>query len=105
MALKTLGLRVKPTSTVRLGILDRKPGVEQRIRGRKGVAHRKAILQEHDYLCAQCKENGRVSAAAHVDHKIPLEDGGTNDPSNEWPLCLECHKAKTKAEAAARAAR
>jgi 5-methylcytosine-specific restriction protein A len=36
--------------------------------------------------------------AAHVDHRVPLEDGGTDHDSNLQTLCESCHGAKTREE-------
>jgi 5-methylcytosine-specific restriction protein A len=33
-----------------------------------------------------------------LDHTIPLEEGGTNDPDNLQGLCHDCHDAKTERE-------
>jgi 5-methylcytosine-specific restriction protein A len=35
----------------------------------------------------------------HVDHRIALENGGTNDPPNLQILCAWCHKPKTASDA------
>lgn len=37
-----------------------------------------------------------------VDHKLALHLGGTNDLSNLWLLCRDCHKAKTSREQSSR---
>jgi hypothetical protein len=29
-----------------------------------------------------------------VDHRIPIDWGGTNDPSNLWAICEECNAGK-----------
>jgi 5-methylcytosine-specific restriction protein A len=34
----------------------------------------------------------------HVDHLVPLEDGGTDDDANLRTLCDRCHGRKTRAE-------
>ena len=39
-----------------------------------------------------------VTAAAEVDHIIPLARGGTNDLANLQPLCKSCHSRKTMRE-------
>lgn len=39
-----------------------------------------------------------------IDHVVPLIDGGDDSPENLQLLCESCHKAKTKREAADRAA-
>lgn len=48
-----------------------------------------------DQRCAQC---GRTPledhVKLHVDHKIPQEWGGTNDPDNLQPLCSDCNEGK-----------
>lgn len=43
--------------------------------------------------CAGC---GAVTPDWHVDHIIPIKDGGAHDLSNLQLLCVACHKAKTK---------
>lgn len=40
-----------------------------------------------------------------ADHRVPLEDGGAHELDNLQPLCLRCHRAKSAAEARARAER
>lgn len=40
-----------------------------------------------------------------LDHIIPLIDGGTEAPENLQVLCRQCHKTKTRREAAQRAIR
>lgn len=39
----------------------------------------------------------------HVDHVVPLKDGGRHVPENTWTLCVPCHKAKTAEESRRRA--
>ena len=50
-------------------------------------------------LCRMCKANGIVTAAAELDHIIPISQGGSPfDEDNLQPLCRECHQAKTSSE-------
>lgn len=59
---------------------------------------RKATLRGQP-LCALCLVGGKVVPAVIVDHKVPLEDGGTNAQENLQPLCKRCHDAvKTPAD-------
>ncbi len=46
-------------------------------------------------LCAKCQEQGLVVPAAHVDHVLAREHGGTDDEVNLMPLCQSCHSRKT----------
>lgn len=38
---------------------------------------------------------GRWVLAEHVDHIVPLEAGGSNEPFNLQALCAACHGRKT----------
>jgi 5-methylcytosine-specific restriction endonuclease McrA len=60
-------------------------------------ARRVRILTRDAYRCRTC---GRVvyGRAAHVDHIVPLEDGGTDDDANLQVLCESDHGAKTREE-------
>jgi 5-methylcytosine-specific restriction protein A len=53
-------------------------------------------------LCEHCKAEGRTTAGAEVDHIVPLNDGGTNEPGNLQTLCKRCHSRKTAADVARR---
>ena len=68
--------------------------VQERIRGRRGIAVREAVKQDEP-LCRHCKAAGRVTVATVIDHIVPLAKGGSNDKSNYQPLCVACHDAKT----------
>lgn len=61
------------------------------------AATRAMILVRDSYTCRSCR---RVAYGkhAHVDHILPLDDGGTDDPLNLQVLCDECHGRKTLAE-------
>lgn len=64
--------------------------------GRPWQALRRRFLAEHP-LCMDCEPKGIIEAAAHVDHHIAREAGGTDDDSNLRALCHSCHSAKTVA--------
>ena len=77
-----------------------------RCRPAKEVAHYKTadwestrarILLRDAYRCCVCRAvvHGR---AAHVDHIVPLEDGGTDADTNLQTLCSSHHGAKTRSE-------
>lgn len=75
----------------------------ERKRGSAGVKDRNKIKSRDNGLCQACNEEGRTTIGAVVDHKRPLWAGGSDDDANKWLLCVPCHDAKTKLEAAARA--
>ena len=62
-------------------------------------ARRLRILVRDSYRCQE-KGCGHVVSGreAHVDHLIPLEEGGTDDDANLRTLCDRCHGRKTRAE-------
>lgn len=65
----------------------------RRPRNRISKKDRAYVLRSH--RCEQC---GRTPAehgvVLHVDHKVPLDWGGTNDLDNLQALCSECNEGK-----------
>lgn len=61
-------------------------------------ARRERILAKTEGLCARCDE-----VAVEVDHIIPVWMGGADEDDNCEGLCVTHHKAKTRADAKARA--
>jgi 5-methylcytosine-specific restriction protein A len=61
------------------------------------AAIRRAVIVRDAARCRVCLRavGGRE---LHVDHILPLEDGGTDDLANLQVLCREHHGAKTIAE-------
>ena len=59
-----------------------------------------ARYRDANPLCAIAKREGRVEAAEHVDHIIPLDiwRGGKFDGANLQPLSNSAHSAKTRHE-------
>ena len=59
-------------------------------------------LSKHP-LCARCYQDGRITAAAHVDHVFPHRRDGTAFRVNLFQsLCQSCHTHKTQDEAKGR---
>ncbi|WP_250483291.1 HNH endonuclease [Caballeronia sp. GaOx3] len=85
----------------RLTVLDTKAGSTPRVRGRRWLTTRRRIAVRDSFCCALCGRvwNDRID---HVDHRVPLEAGGSNDDANLQLLCVDCHARKTAAEAAER---
>ncbi len=71
----------------------------KRITGRKLQAMR-ADLFARDPLCAECKQQGRVTLATQRDHIKPLAECGADTDDNVQGLCAPCHDEKSKAESA-----
>ena len=103
MKLSRLPNRLASIATNRLPVLDTKAGATKRIRGDAWMATRRRILQRDGYACQCC---GIVRMDNEIDHRVPLDLGGSNDDSNLQTLCggpEGCHTRKSKAEAAQRA--
>lgn len=66
----------------------------ERIRGRRGVALRRARLAREP-LCRDCKAKGIYKQSTVPDHITPLALGGTEDESNIRCLCGPCHDRRT----------
>lgn len=52
------------------------------------------IRNRDGHLCQSCGKGAKDNVKLHVDHKIPLEWGGTNLDDNLWVLCEECNLGK-----------
>jgi 5-methylcytosine-specific restriction endonuclease McrA len=53
----------------------------------------RAIFKAQRGRCAYCRS--RLGCDRHVDHIVPLADGGTNDRANLQLLCQDCNLAKS----------
>ena len=69
----------------------------ERIRGRKGMALRRARL-EAEPLCRMCKAEGVTRAAVVPDHIKPLAKGGEDVDENIRCLCADHHDQVTRDE-------
>lgn len=93
------------TSTATIAKQAKSRSQQTRTRGSVWMATRARILSRDSGLCLVCKAAGRLTLASEVDHRTPLEDGGADEDANLQSICPPCHKAKTAAEASARAGR
>ena len=57
---------------------------------------KKFVAAQQQWKCGEC--NKQLNAWFEVDHKIRLDNGGTNEVSNLVALCRECHGCKTAME-------
>ena len=103
MALTMLKPRLATDKRNRLQVqqITRNPEAEQRIRGRKWMEIRERWFRAHP-VCVMCEQQGRISLATQLDHRIALINGGKDDESNYQSLCVDHHKEKSAQEAAQR---
>ena len=78
-------------------------GMPDRPRGRAWMETRQRVALRDGLRCVAC---GRpwVASRDKTDHILPRWQGGSDDDSNLQSLCVDCHDAKTSAEASERAA-
>ena len=57
---------------------------------------RQKLLDKADGCCCSCKKE--VKKVFHIDHIIPLAEGGSNESENLQVLCKPCHFEKTRTE-------
>ena len=57
---------------------------------------KKFVASQQGWNCGQCKK--QLPAWFEVDHKIRLENGGSNHVDNLVALCRDCHGRKTAME-------
>ncbi|TCL06900.1 HNH endonuclease [Sodalis ligni] len=92
----TLQPRVKSIDTRRI-----KPLVseQRRVSGSARVGLKRRIYVRDGGHCCMC---GRVVdlCESELDHRVALQFGGSNDESNLWTLCTECHAGKSAREVA-----
>jgi 5-methylcytosine-specific restriction protein A len=65
--------------------------------GRRWRTIRDAYIARHP-LCELCETAGLLVPAEQVHHKLPLDQGGTNDDANLQSLCASCHSRITITE-------
>lgn len=74
---------------------DRRPNANQRGYGAEHQRKRDTLIKRKIY----CEDpyqlhKGRKVMGTIRDHKIPLNQGGTDHESNEMLLCVPCHNVK-----------
>lgn len=74
----------------RLPLPDGRPSASQRGYDANWRKLRLIVLRARP-VCQMCQRE----SAAHVDHIVSLERGGTNEESNLQTLCHSCHSKKT----------
>lgn len=81
-AIKVILLQNKPTKTKR-----------KRTRIPRGLRHE--VFKRDNYTCVECGARKEDGATLHVDHKIPVSKGGTDELDNLQTLCSDCNLNKS----------
>jgi len=67
--------------------------VAPRLTGRRNQQARADLFRAHPF-CQRCEDDGRQVIATVRKHRVPLDEGGTEDLSNILALCLDCAEAQ-----------
>lgn len=81
-AIKVILLQNKPTKTKR-----------KRTRIPRGLRHE--VFKRDNYTCVECGARKEDGATLHIDHKIPVSKGGTDELDNLQTLCSDCNLNKS----------
>lgn len=57
---------------------------------------KKRIAAACGWRCQLC--HLLLPSTYHIDHIVPLSEGGADDATNCWSLCQNCHAIKTEGE-------
>ena len=59
----------------------------------RGMRHE--VFKRDNYTCVECGARKSDGATLHVDHKIPVSKGGTDELDNLQTLCSDCNLNKS----------
>ncbi len=83
------------------GVSGPDPGRKEpgKVRSRIPQGLRREVLRQHNYTCAYCGRPGTETLGPdgkpwHVDHIVPLVEGGQTEPRNLVPACMTCNVRK-----------
>jgi hypothetical protein len=65
----------------------------KRTRIPRGMRHE--VFKRDNYTCVECGAKKEDGATLHVDHKIPVSKGGTDELDNLQTLCSDCNLNKS----------
>jgi len=70
----------------------------RRVANKRAVSNmrKKYVASNQDWKCGHC--NKQLDHTYEIDHKLRLDEGGTNDVNNLIALCPSCHRYKTAEE-------
>ena len=70
----------------------------RQLQGRTRDTKRQQVWLEQGGKCAACERVVFGKCDVHLDHIVPLSQGGTDDDANLQVLCVPCHEDKTRKE-------
>ena len=73
--------------------LDFKEITEIKRRSPIPSALRHEVFKRDGYKCKECGKTGEETTL-HIDHILPVSQGGTDELNNLQTLCKECNEAK-----------
>jgi 5-methylcytosine-specific restriction endonuclease McrA len=84
--------------TAKRAVLDRWKDKLDSPKKRKALTpyQRASVAAAQEWRCMSC--NILFKALWHIDHVVPLADGGADDLQNMQALCADCHMTKTVEE-------
>ena len=72
---------------------SKKHGTRKRTNIPRGIRHE--VFKRDNYRCVECGASREDGATLHVDHKIPVSKGGTDELDNLQTLCSDCNLNKS----------
>jgi len=89
---------VKTMAEVLMETVNNMPWVQKdEVEIKRSQLHQKIrfqVLNRDNFRCSLCGRDKNDGVKLHVDHKIPLARGGTNDLDNLQALCEDCNMGK-----------
>ena len=85
-------IRIKAIKVI---LLQNKPTKSKRRRTRIPRGLRHEVFKRDNYTCVECGARKEDGATLHVDHKIPVSKGGTDELDNLQTLCSDCNLNKS----------
>ncbi len=71
------------------------PPLKKNYRPKMSSGKRFRVLRRDGFRCQLCGRTAADGIELHIDHKMPLAKGGSNQDDNLWTLCGECNGGKS----------
>jgi 5-methylcytosine-specific restriction endonuclease McrA len=91
-------LCVARATVERMAISARRDAERKQRRADVTTGVRYAILRRDGFRCVLCGATADDGATLHVDHIVPVVDGGTGSEQNLRTLCADCNLGKGTGE-------